>query len=157
MKHMKNYPECNGQKYYVSTTNTADRGLETMVFKCDENQKVHDWCELYVEHYTTEHDAIHGHMRICHNIEKYVGEAAEEKPEENVHDNTDEDEKTVTITKSELMEALAFAWSEYTNMADDEKDKTHRLLEALTKGGLISCIVASKLFDEEPDEEKGDE
>lgn len=144
MEHLRNYPECNGKKYYVSTANTSDHGLETMVFNCDEDGEVHDWNELHVERYDNEHDAKRGHMRICHDIEKYVGDQKPEEAEEkNVHED---DEKTVTITSRDLMEALSKAWAKYIDMADDDGEKVERTIESITKGALIAMITARTLF-----------
>lgn len=140
MEHLRNYPECNGKKYYVSTANTSDHGLETMVFNCDEDGEVHDWNELHVERYDNEHDAKRGHMRICHDIEKYVCEH-EAKPDEK-----NSDEETVTITKSDLMGALAKAWAKYVDMADDDGEKVERTIESITKGALIAMITTKTLF-----------
>lgn len=139
MEHLRDYPECNGQKYYVSTKNTSDHALETAVFKCDENHDVVDYNALHVEHYDNEHDAVHGHIRICHDIEKYVCEP-EAKPEEK-----NSDEETVTITSKQLQEALGEAFAKECNEFFDD-DEVKGLLFAITFGSAICNRLVTKFF-----------
>jgi hypothetical protein len=147
MKHMVNHPEHNGQKYYVSTKNTTDHGLETAVFKCDDNYDVSDFSGVYVERYENEHDAARGHMRICRNIEKYVTNP-DPKPEEK---NPHEPEETVTITSKQLQEALAEAFSTESHKFF-ERDEAKGLLFSLFFGGAVCEKVITKLFGEKGDE-----
>ncbi len=49
---------------YVSTNNTFDVGLETMVFQCDSSGEVTDWTELDCDRYSDESEATDGHKMI---------------------------------------------------------------------------------------------
>jgi hypothetical protein len=71
MKHLINFVVVNGQEYMISTTDTFDAGLETMVFE-SRNQKIINWFDVYVNHYDTVEEAIKGHEEIVENLEKYV-------------------------------------------------------------------------------------
>ena len=55
----------------VSTTDTFDAGLETMVFE-SYNHAVTNWFDLYVNHYDTVDEAIKGHEDVVENLEKYL-------------------------------------------------------------------------------------
>ena len=70
--HYMDYVVVNDTHYYVSTTDTYDRGWETMVFLCDENDRVVDWMERYAHWYDDEDEAIKGHKDIVENLEKYI-------------------------------------------------------------------------------------
>jgi hypothetical protein len=53
-----------GDNYYVvSTSNTDDHGLETMIFLGDKEGNVKDYLELYVDHYSSPEEATAGHQR----------------------------------------------------------------------------------------------
>ena len=65
---LKDYIRLKDKEYYVSTTNTFDVGLETMVFE-SKNQTVVNWKELYYRHYNTIDEAIKGHKDIIENLE----------------------------------------------------------------------------------------
>lgn len=74
MKQLINFVEVNGKEYMVSTTDTFDMGLETMVFE-SRNGKVTKWFGLYVNHYDTIDEAIKGHEEVINfleNLEKYI-------------------------------------------------------------------------------------
>ena len=59
IKHMKNTTP-NG-KFWVSTNDTVDHGLETMVFSMGGDGAVDNWGELDVACYHTAEEAIGGH------------------------------------------------------------------------------------------------
>lgn len=71
MKQLINFVVVNGQEYMVSTTDTIDAGLETMVFE-SRNQKVTNWFDVYVNHYDTVDEAIKGHEDTVENLERYL-------------------------------------------------------------------------------------
>ena len=74
MKQLINFVEVNGKEYMVSTTDTFDMGLETMVFE-SRNGKVTKWFGLYVNNYDTIDEAIKGHEEVVNsleNLEKYI-------------------------------------------------------------------------------------
>ena len=71
MEQIINYITIGDNQYMVSTTDTFDAGLETMVFEC-RNFKVTNWFDLYVRHYDTYQEAIDGHHDIVENLEKYL-------------------------------------------------------------------------------------
>ena len=71
MKQLINFVEVSGKEYMVSTTDTFDMGLETMVFE-SRNGKVTKWFDLYVNHYDTIDEAIKGHEEVVENLEKYI-------------------------------------------------------------------------------------
>lgn len=70
-EHLMNDVEYNGKNYYVSTNDTIDAGLETMIFAVDEVGRV-DWSGLYAEHYATEEAAAARHKYICENIHEFI-------------------------------------------------------------------------------------
>lgn len=72
-EHLMNDVEYDGKNYYVSTNDTPDAGLETMIFAVDENGQI-DWHDLYVEHYATEEAATEKHKYICENIHEFIEE-----------------------------------------------------------------------------------
>lgn len=72
-KHLMNDVKYGDKNYYVSTNDTADAGLETMIFAVDENGLI-DWGGLYAEHYATEKAAAEKHKYICENIHEFVKE-----------------------------------------------------------------------------------
>ena len=73
MEHLKDYITVNNQQYYISTSNTIDLGLETMVFK-SENNRVINWKELFYRYYKAEDEAINGHNYVINNLEKCLKE-----------------------------------------------------------------------------------
>lgn len=70
--HYKDYVVVNGTHYYVSTVSTFDVDWETMVFLCDENNKVVDWREKYARWYDNEDEAVIGHKETIDNLEEIV-------------------------------------------------------------------------------------
>ena len=50
--------------YMVSTVDTRDAGLETLVFPCTKDGEITDYGELAGERYSTEHEAREGHFRM---------------------------------------------------------------------------------------------
>lgn len=73
MIRLRDYVILNDKEYFVSTKNTYDVGLETMVFESS-NKTVVKWSELYYRHYKNENDAYKGHFDIVNNLEKYLEE-----------------------------------------------------------------------------------
>lgn len=61
---MRDYITSGLNRYYVSTANTVDRGWETMVFSCDEDGHVTDWCEKYAMTYDSYEEAAAGHANV---------------------------------------------------------------------------------------------
>ena len=55
---------------FVSTCQTFDHGLETMVFPCDENGEVTDWLELEADRYYDMAEALSGHNAIADRWKK---------------------------------------------------------------------------------------
>lgn len=53
-----------GQYVRIDTCNTFDAGLETMVFRCDQNGEVKNWEELDEMHYGNVTEATEGHIRM---------------------------------------------------------------------------------------------
>lgn len=53
-----------GQYVRMDTCNTFDAGLETMVFRCDQNGEVKNWEELDDMHYGNVTEATEGHIRM---------------------------------------------------------------------------------------------
>lgn len=51
-------------KFFISTNDTLDHGLETMVFPMGEDGHVSDWAEVDTANYPTPEQAIHGHARM---------------------------------------------------------------------------------------------
>ena len=74
---LKDYISLNDKEYYVSTTNTFDVGLETMVFE-SKNQTVVGCKELYYSHYYTIDEAIKGHKDIIENLEELLEKGNQE-------------------------------------------------------------------------------
>lgn len=70
--HYKDYVVVNGTHYYVSTVSTFDAGWETMVFPCDEDNRIISWADLYCRHYPNESSAKEGHKHTIENLEKYI-------------------------------------------------------------------------------------
>ena len=69
MNHLKNIIETNNKNVqsgyvYVSTVDTFDTGLETMVFMCDVHGDVLDWSGLDTDRYYTEEEAEAGHRMM---------------------------------------------------------------------------------------------
>ena len=52
----------------IDTCDTADYGLETMVFRCTEDGEVQSWRDLDARRYITIQEAIKGHWNM---IEKW--------------------------------------------------------------------------------------
>lgn len=73
MEQLINYVVIDGQQYMISTTDTFDAGLETMVFE-SRDFKITNWFDLYARHYSTWQEAIDGHQDIIENLEKYLTE-----------------------------------------------------------------------------------
>lgn len=71
MKQLKTFVVIDGQEYLVSTTDTFDMGLETMVFE-SRNQAITNWFDLYVRHYDTVEEATEGHKDIVENLKLYL-------------------------------------------------------------------------------------
>lgn len=71
MKHLKDFVIVNGQEYFVSTTFTMDRGLETMVFKSKDG-KVIDWMEEFARYYDTVDESMKGHEDIVKHLRLYL-------------------------------------------------------------------------------------
>ena len=79
---MSNIVKYNNKTYFVDTANTSDHGLETMIFKSQDqpetndikkiNAELLDYSGLYAEYYQSEEDAIKGHNEIIKNIGKYI-------------------------------------------------------------------------------------
>ena len=63
MKHLQNEVVIGSRKFYVSTNNTFDRGLETMVFEIKNGQI--DWTDLHAKLHKTEKGAISHHKNVC--------------------------------------------------------------------------------------------
>ena len=53
-----------GQYVQIDTCNTFGAGLETMVFRCDQNGEVKNWEELDDMHYGNVTEATEGHIRM---------------------------------------------------------------------------------------------
>ena len=81
MKHLVDFVVVDNQEYYISTNNTFDVGLETMVFE-SKDRKVTSWNEVYFRHYKNENEAIEGHKDISLNLNKYIEEGKEKSWEE---------------------------------------------------------------------------
>lgn len=65
----------DGNLYMVRSTDTMDRGRETMVFPWNKRRnEVQDWDDLYYERYKSDSDMYAGHNRICENLEAYLEE-----------------------------------------------------------------------------------
>lgn len=71
MRRILDFVFIGDQEYMVSTMYTIDNGLETLVFKC-RNQEIIDWFDLYSRRYNSIDDAREGHNEIVNNIEKYI-------------------------------------------------------------------------------------
>lgn len=83
IQHLMDIVTYKRKTYYISTNDTPDHGLETMVFKCkrkiknieelkEVNDDVVDWCELYAERYETTNEAIKKHYEIVKNLNEYI-------------------------------------------------------------------------------------
>lgn len=57
-----------GETFYIDTCYTFDKGLETMVFPCDEKGNVTDWGDLDAYWYESEEEAEEGHFEM---VEKW--------------------------------------------------------------------------------------
>ena len=64
--------EVNGNYYYVDSVYTIDHGYETMVFACDANGKVTNWCDLYCDIYDTESEMREGHYHAVNNLAELI-------------------------------------------------------------------------------------
>ena len=78
MIRLKDYISLNGKEYFVSTKNTFDVGLETMVFESS-NKEVVRWTSLYYRHYKDEEEAYQGHFDVINNLELYLQEGKNQK------------------------------------------------------------------------------
>ena len=63
MFELKDYVELGDKQYLVSTVDTFDRGLETMVFE-SVNKEVIDYKELCCRHYKDKKEALKGHADV---------------------------------------------------------------------------------------------
>lgn len=71
MEHLMDYVDLNGRTYYISTANTFDHGLETMVFECEfGTTEVKDWLDLYSNRYYGVKEAERGHKYTVNNLQK---------------------------------------------------------------------------------------
>lgn len=71
MKHLMDYVDLNEKTYYISTANTFDHGLETMVFECEfGTTEVKDWLDLYTDRYKSVEDAKRGHEYVVNNLKE---------------------------------------------------------------------------------------
>ena len=70
--------ECNNEFYYVDSVFTIDHGLETMVFKCDENGKNVIWNDLYAEWYSNRNEMTNRHNYIIRHLEEFLDEEEEQ-------------------------------------------------------------------------------
>ena len=98
---LKDYISLNNKEYYVSTTNTFDVGLETMVFE-SKNQTVVNWKELYYRHYNTIDEAIKGHKDIIENLEELLEKGNQETWSEKFGFNPDSLEEFLNFISSKL-------------------------------------------------------
>ena len=78
LQNLKDIVTTASGTYYVSTSDTYDMGLETMIFKCKvpipkEFDDI-EWSGVYIEHHRTIKHAIERHNEIKNNIEKYINE-----------------------------------------------------------------------------------
>lgn len=60
----------NGKYYLVDSCYTFYCGFETMIFMCNDDGKVTDWSDLYVEHYNTKSEMKIRHYEIVSELEK---------------------------------------------------------------------------------------
>ena len=74
---LRDYISLNGKEYYISTADTFDVGLETMVFE-SKDKVVVNWKELYYRHYNTIDEAIKGHKDIIENLEELLEKGNQE-------------------------------------------------------------------------------
>ena len=68
MFELKDYVDLNDRQYLVSTINTFDKGLETMVFESADKEVI-DWRELYCRRYDSVENAHKGHREVIDNLE----------------------------------------------------------------------------------------
>ena len=64
--------EVNGNHYCVDSVYTIDHGYETMVFACDANGNVTNWCDLYCDIYDTESEMREGHYHVVNNLAELI-------------------------------------------------------------------------------------
>lgn len=69
MLNLKTVIERATGHYIVSTVDTFDAGLETMVFRCDKSGNVTDYTDLAAARYDTEEEARNGHQ---HMVDTFV-------------------------------------------------------------------------------------
>ena len=72
MEHLMDFVEVNNKWYYVSTNDTFDNGLETMVFPANEENEVTGWFELYQELHDNIYEAVKRHEYIKTHIEECI-------------------------------------------------------------------------------------
>ena len=72
-KQIKTVIQRNGKFFLVSTNDTFDCGLETMIFASEPTGKVTDWQELYCDLHTTIESAITGHRLACETFQPKEG------------------------------------------------------------------------------------
>ena len=70
--------ECKNEVYYVDSVFTIDHGLETMVFKFDENGKNVLWNVLYAEWYSNRNEMTNRHNYIIRHLEEFLNEEEEQ-------------------------------------------------------------------------------
>ena len=78
----------SGEIYCVDSCYTLDHGYETMVFRGKKTGEVTDWGDLYAATYDTEEEMESEHLKVCVNLEHYIGEY----DDEDEYDYYDEDE-----------------------------------------------------------------
>lgn len=62
-----------GKYYYISTNDTLDKGLETMIFDCKDEWGINvDWTGIYVENYSEPKLAIERHKYICEHVAEFI-------------------------------------------------------------------------------------
>ena len=67
--HLREFMETNNKNIetgyvYVSTTETFDNDLETMVFMCNSDGVVSDWSGVDCDYYTSVEEAEYGHKMM---------------------------------------------------------------------------------------------
>lgn len=81
-KQLTNIVHHNGKAYFVSTNNTFDKGLETMIFKSGmqpetsitriiDGEKI-DWNGIHTKWHESTEDAIAYHKAVVKNIGDYL-------------------------------------------------------------------------------------
>ena len=81
---LTNIVEHHGNYYYVDSRYTFDHGYETMIFHCNANGQVTDWCDLYAEWYTSQKEMATRHKQIIDDISFYLKHNENEDGDEDV-------------------------------------------------------------------------